>query len=141
MKKTASKVVHNRSELLFFHYCQPAENQPKSQILFHKSGSLRDFYKMTLVAAAVCKLVIEFANIRNNFKQFNLFRSVCHYNASNREIPVRISGFGMHLPLGAIHKRSPFDCFYPSLFRYKLKFRRANWLISPWVLLVKGPEA
>ena len=28
-------------------YCQPAQNQPKSHILFHKNGFLRDFYLMT----------------------------------------------------------------------------------------------
>ena len=25
-------------------YCQPAQNQPKSHIIFHKNGWLRDFY-------------------------------------------------------------------------------------------------
>ena len=29
--------------------CQPAQNHPKSYILFHKNDSLRDFYIMTLV--------------------------------------------------------------------------------------------
>ena len=42
-----------------FQYCQPAPNQPKSHILFHKNGSLHDFFIMTLIAAtkknvAVC---------------------------------------------------------------------------------------
>ena len=31
-----------------FHYCQPVQNQPKFHILFHKNGSQRDFYIMTL---------------------------------------------------------------------------------------------
>ena len=44
MKKTPSKVDHNRPTNFFFQYCQPAQNQPKSHILFHKNGSLRDFY-------------------------------------------------------------------------------------------------
>ena len=30
-------------------HCQSAQNQPKSHILFHKNGSLRDFYIMTLI--------------------------------------------------------------------------------------------
>ena len=34
--------------IFFFQYCQPAQNQPKSHILFHKNGSLEDFYIMTL---------------------------------------------------------------------------------------------
>ena len=42
MKKPTSKVAHNRSKC-FFQYCQPAQNQPKSQFLFHKNCSLGDF--------------------------------------------------------------------------------------------------
>ena len=34
---------------LFFRYCQPAQNQPKSQFLFHKNCSPRDICIMTLV--------------------------------------------------------------------------------------------
>ena len=37
----------------FFQYCQPAQNQPKSQILFHENGSQRDlcfWYIMTLLS-------------------------------------------------------------------------------------------
>ena len=48
MKKPASKVAHNRPQF-FFQYCQPAQNQPKSNILFHKNGSRCDFYIMTLI--------------------------------------------------------------------------------------------
>jgi hypothetical protein len=33
MKKTLSKVAHNRPNY-FFPYCQPAQNQPKSKIFF-----------------------------------------------------------------------------------------------------------
>ena len=33
---------------IFFQYCQPAQNLPKSHILFHKNSSLRDFYTMNL---------------------------------------------------------------------------------------------
>ena len=33
---------------LFLSVLQPAQNQPKSHILFHKNGSLRHFYIMTL---------------------------------------------------------------------------------------------
>jgi hypothetical protein len=47
MKKLPTKVAHNRPKL-FFQYCQTAQNQPKSYILIHKNGSLRDFYIMTL---------------------------------------------------------------------------------------------
>ena len=43
--KLPSKVAHNHN--FFFHYCQLAQNQPKAHILFHKNGSLRDFYIMT----------------------------------------------------------------------------------------------
>ena len=46
MKKPASKIAHNWPKVIF-QYCQPAQNQPKSHILFHKNGSLRDFYIMT----------------------------------------------------------------------------------------------
>ena len=49
MKKLLSKLAHNRPQTFFFQYCQPAKNQPKYHILFHKNGSLRDFYIMTLV--------------------------------------------------------------------------------------------
>ena len=38
---------------IFFQYCQWAKNQPKSHILFHKKGSLRNFYIMTLVMTKV----------------------------------------------------------------------------------------
>ena len=38
MKKLATNVAQNS-----FQYCQPTQNQPKSHILFHKNGSLRNF--------------------------------------------------------------------------------------------------
>ena len=38
----------SQSAQFFFQYCSPAQNQPKSYILFHKNGSLGDFYIMTL---------------------------------------------------------------------------------------------
>ena len=41
-----SKYAHHW--LHFFQYCQLAQNQPTSQILFHKNDTLRDFYVMTL---------------------------------------------------------------------------------------------
>ena len=41
-----SKVAHNQHNL-FFQYCQPAQNQPKSYFLFDKDVSLRDFNIMT----------------------------------------------------------------------------------------------
>ena len=44
MKKLASKVAHNGPKTLFFSIA----NRPISHILFHKNGSLRDFYIMTL---------------------------------------------------------------------------------------------
>ena len=48
MKKPPSKVAHNWPNFFFSTYCEPAQNQPKSHILFHKNGPLRDFYVMTL---------------------------------------------------------------------------------------------
>ena len=41
---------------LFLQYCHPAQYQPKSHILFHKKGSLRDFYVMTLLIGCGEKL-------------------------------------------------------------------------------------
>ena len=55
MKKPASKVAHNRPQV-YFQYCQPAQNQPKTNpnlILFHKNGSLCNFYIMTLSTSVV----------------------------------------------------------------------------------------
>ena len=49
MKTTPSKVVYNWPKF-FFYDCQPAQNQPKSQFLFHKNCSLHDFFIMTLNA-------------------------------------------------------------------------------------------
>ena len=46
-EKKPSKVPQNRPNF-FFQYCQPAQNQPRSQFLFHKNVSLRYFYKKTL---------------------------------------------------------------------------------------------
>ena len=48
LKKPPSKVAHNWPNFFFSTYCEPAQNQPKSHILFHKNGPLRDFYVMTL---------------------------------------------------------------------------------------------
>ena len=42
-----SNVANNRPQFIF-EYCQPAQNQPKSQFLFHKSCSPRDLCIMTL---------------------------------------------------------------------------------------------
>ena len=47
MKKMPSNVAHNRPPF-FFQYCQPAQNQPKSQFLFHKFCSPREFCITTL---------------------------------------------------------------------------------------------
>ena len=44
MKKTPSKVAHNRPNFFF-----SVANQPKSHFLFHQNVSLHDFYIMTLV--------------------------------------------------------------------------------------------
>ena len=41
-----------------FYYCQPAQNQPKSHILFHKNCSPRDLYIMTLVKALWIRLCV-----------------------------------------------------------------------------------
>ena len=47
MKEPPSKVAHNW--LIFFQYCQPAQNQPKSQFLFNKNCSPWDLCIMTLL--------------------------------------------------------------------------------------------
>ena len=39
LKKAPSKIAHNRLQF-FFQYCQPAQNQLKSHILFHKEWLL-----------------------------------------------------------------------------------------------------
>ena len=58
MRKLLSKVAIIGPKL-FFQYCQPAQKQSKSHILFHKNGSLRNFYVMTLPqCVTLCKLVI-----------------------------------------------------------------------------------
>ena len=44
MKKPLSE-----SAPIFFQRCQPAQNQPKSNFLFHKNVSLHDFNVMTLI--------------------------------------------------------------------------------------------
>ena len=51
MKKTTSKVAHNQPQI-FFQYCQPAQNQPKSQLQFHKNCSPHDLCIITLPVAA-----------------------------------------------------------------------------------------
>ena len=60
-EKTALKVAHNRPPgpplHLFFQYCQPAQNQPKSHFRFCKNVSLRDFYIMTLISCAKVGIV------------------------------------------------------------------------------------
>ena len=45
-EKPPSKVAHNRS--IFFQYCQPSQNQPKSKFLFNKNRSPCDLCIMTL---------------------------------------------------------------------------------------------
>ena len=47
MKKSPSKVAHNRPQS-FFSVLTTGQKLPKSHILFHKNGSLYDFYLMTL---------------------------------------------------------------------------------------------
>ena len=53
MKKPPSKVADNWPPISFFQYCQPAQNQPKSHILFHKNVSLRGFYILTLLSRLI----------------------------------------------------------------------------------------
>ena len=48
MKQTTTKVAHNRPKY-FFQHCQPAQNQPKSQFMFHENCSLRDLRLLTLI--------------------------------------------------------------------------------------------
>ena len=40
INKTPSKLAYIKAN--FFQHCQPAQNQPKSQIQFHKNSPLRD---------------------------------------------------------------------------------------------------
>ena len=47
--KKIPKVPYFTAQFFFFQYCQLAQNQTKSHILFHKNGSQRDFYIMTLL--------------------------------------------------------------------------------------------
>ena len=58
MKKQPSKVAHNWPQF-FFQYCQPAQNQPESQLLFHKNCSLHDLCIMTLHGAQVHYVYIQ----------------------------------------------------------------------------------
>ena len=58
MKKTPTKVAHNMPQI-FFQHCQPAQNQPKSQFLFHENWSLRDLCIMTLPTGCVCWFDLE----------------------------------------------------------------------------------
>ena len=53
IKKMPSKVANIRNRLDSFLYCQPAQNQPKSQSLFHKNCSSRNLCIMTLADAAL----------------------------------------------------------------------------------------
>ena len=48
MKKTTSKDAHYWPNFFFSRYCKPAQNQPKSQFIFHKNCSLRNLCLMTL---------------------------------------------------------------------------------------------
>ena len=72
MKKLPSKVAHNWPKF-FFQYCQPAQNQPKSHILFHKNGYLRDFYIMTLVVTITHKLSLD-----KILSKFMLIHELCN---------------------------------------------------------------
>ena len=58
LEKPASKVAHNRPKGFFFQYCQPAQIQPKSQLLFHKNLPPRDFFIMTLGETFATKLTL-----------------------------------------------------------------------------------
>ena len=48
-----------------FQYCQPAQNQPKSYILFNKNVSPRDLYKLTLISHQVTKVASWSSNSNN----------------------------------------------------------------------------
>ena len=67
MKKQPQKLLIIGSNL-FFQYCQPAQNQPKSLILFYKNGSLCDCCIMTLPAA------IGHGNAINSLKNSSIVR-------------------------------------------------------------------
>ena len=56
-----------------FQYFQSAQNQPKSQVLFHKNSSLHDFYQMTLSAARLrtsppCAVEVNSAGLESIFR-------------------------------------------------------------------------
>ena len=51
MKKPAYLGLLTINPKFYFQYCQPARNQPKSHILNHNNGYLRNFYILTLVQA------------------------------------------------------------------------------------------
>ena len=48
-----------------FQYCQLAQNQPKSHILFNKNVSPRDLYKLTLILHQVTKVASWSSNTNN----------------------------------------------------------------------------
>ena len=75
MKKPPSKVAHNRP-LFFYPYCQVAQNQPKSNFLFHKNVSQRDFYIMTL-ADLYSKWKESKTKIKLNYLQVGIANSTC----------------------------------------------------------------
>ena len=64
MKKSPSKVAHNRPRL-FFLYCQPAQIQPKSQFLFHKNCSPRDLCIKTLRSRGIYLLYLKSRALRD----------------------------------------------------------------------------
>ena len=47
MEKPTSKVAHNRP--VCFEYCQPAQDQPKYQFMFHNNCSSHDLCILTLI--------------------------------------------------------------------------------------------
>ena len=72
-KKTTLKNKMLQQNWRIYQYFWSAQNQPKSQILFHKNSSLHDFYKMTLSAARLrtsppCAVEVNSAGLESIFR-------------------------------------------------------------------------
>jgi hypothetical protein len=58
----------------FYFYCQPAQNQPKSQFLFHKKYSPRDLCITTLFSTALhCARVLRLSGAFLYLGSFRIF--------------------------------------------------------------------
>ena len=84
MKKQPLKVAHNWPNY-FFQFCKPAQNQPKSHILFHKNGSLRNFYTMNLnEGVQICSIAASTFLKERRFKSF--LTPTCNFQSGATKI-------------------------------------------------------